>query len=99
MGFEILESITPQQIKAKPTATLRHMPFRRKDQPVKDGAKPRLILTVPTSVVISNAKTFQFLIGDGKDSGKTRLVGLTAKDANGTKPHKGCVVAIRSRLD
>lgn len=88
MPFDLLATVT--KMNAPPQATLSYVPFSRKGKH-KDDAKPRLCITVPTSVVTSKAKSFVLMIGSGEHAGKLRLVGLVTKEqqqhlSDGIKP-------------
>jgi hypothetical protein len=81
MSFAPLVTVT--KVNKPPHASLSYRPFRRKDMRQKDSDLPRLLVHVPTSVVVSDAKYFQLLVGSKENAGKMRLIGLNNKDAVG----------------
>lgn len=81
MSFEIAETETKDNM--PPTALLSYMrPKRTAKNPAKAGdydrskVKPKLIITVPTSLFIAKSLRFQLLFGTGADAGKLRLKGV-----------------------
>ena len=71
MPFDVLETAKgpPKLVKAFVT----YMRYRRKGSAPKEGALPRLTITMPTSVFISKADRFECLVGSGADAGKLRI--------------------------
>src|SRR6478672_11396416 len=85
MGFETLETVA--RGKEPPTAKVTYLRgVNRKTGKAKDGAKPMLKISVPTTVCgLAKAKTFQILIGSGNDLGKLRIGGCKS-GVEGVKP-------------
>lgn len=62
------------------TAALSYMRPKRKGEH-KKGAKPQLLISIPTSIAaISKKKFFQLRVGKDKDAGKARIVGQNVKN-------------------
>lgn len=86
MPFEVLEMLTKETM--PPMASLSYMrPQGRKS--AQGGAydrtkiKPRLLITLPTAIVIAKSPRFQVLFGTGADAGKLRVKGVKT---GGVKP-------------
>ena len=92
MPFEIAE--TESKDNMPPTALLSYMrPKGRGKAVVKGGAdydrtkvKPKLIISVPTVLVIAKSPRFVLLIGTGAEAGKLRLRGVKDGTKNSVKP-------------
>jgi hypothetical protein len=84
MPFEVVETETKDNM--PPTALISYMRARRKGGAEYDRnkVKPRLTITVPTSIFISKAERFLLLVGTGADAGKARI--KATKDKKGVKP-------------
>jgi len=74
MPFDELETIT--KANEPPTASLSYTRHHRKGQLPKEGTRPKLIVTVPAVIMISQAKLFRLFVGTGEDEGKLRLCGV-----------------------
>jgi hypothetical protein len=74
MPFEELETETKANM--PPMASLSYLTGKRKDSKNKGIMKPKLIVSLPTSIVISKCEKFVIQIGTGQDFGKLRIVGL-----------------------
>lgn len=84
MPFDDLETITKQNM--PPQATISYATTIRKNGPVKGERKPKLTISIPTTICgTSKAKAFKLQIGTAKDAGKIRIVGVPAK-APGVEP-------------
>lgn len=87
MPFDDFETITKDNM--PPVATLSYHPFRGKHGAKKD-AKPKLTITVPTTVSgVSKCARFKLQVGTGTDAGKLRVVGIPGSkptDKPGVKP-------------
>jgi hypothetical protein len=86
MPFEDLETITKANM--PPQASLSYMRQIRKGKEIdRDKVKPKLILTLPTSIVISKCEKFCIQIGSGQDFGKMRVIGMKkGVPGKGVKP-------------
>jgi hypothetical protein len=75
MPFEELETIT--RANAPPMATISYsLAQKPKGGPVKGDKKPRLVITLPTTLCgTSKSETFRLLIGTGADAGKLMIKG------------------------
>lgn len=71
-----------------PVATISYLRGTQKSKPPKPGAKPKLNITVPTSVFISKAKLFRVMLGTGEDRGKIRIMAVAENGKGGVKPHE-----------
>lgn len=87
MPFEVLETQTKDNM--PPTALISYMrPGKKKGGADFDRnkTKPRLSVTVPTSIFISKAEKFVLLVGTGADVGKARIRAAGKSDKAGIKP-------------
>lgn len=75
MAFETLETVA--RGKEPPTAKVAYLRgINRKTGKAKDGAKPCLKISIPTTVCgLAKAKAFQIQLGKGGDAGKLRISG------------------------
>lgn len=78
MPFDNLETITRDNM--PPTALISYMPSRGRGTSggkVKEGSKPRLVITLPTTVCgTAKADRWVLQLGSGNDAGKLRIKGL-----------------------
>lgn len=73
--------LTSRQRRRSPTR-----PPEKKTGPVKNDKKPKLTISIPTTLCgTSKAKAFKLQIGSGDHAGKLRIVGVPAK-AIGVEP-------------
>lgn len=86
MPFE--ELVTERKDNMAPTALISYMRGTHKDAKngtPKPGVRPKLVITVPTTICgTAKAKTFKLLLGNGDDAGKLRIMGVP--DDSGVKP-------------
>jgi len=85
MPFEVVETVTKENM--PPTVLISYMRPKRKGKDAecdRGKVKPKLTMTVPTSIFISKAETFLLLVGTGADAGKARI--KASKDKKAIKP-------------
>ena len=84
MPFELLETQTKENM--PPMASLSYLRSVRKGKEMdRAKVKPKLIVTLPTSICISKCKKFAIFVGTGADRGKVRICGLKQGAVGGVK--------------
>jgi hypothetical protein len=87
VAFHVLETQTKASMPPRATISYMRRQWKESKRPrARDEVLPALLITVPTVLITSKAKTFQLLIGNGDHAGKLRLRGL-GKGA-GIEPHE-----------
>lgn len=82
MSFEDVETITRHN--KPPEASISYMRPARKGV-TKNGAKPQLTVTIPTTVCgTAKSELFKLMVGTGENAGKIRIKGT--KEKTGIKP-------------
>lgn len=78
MAFEELETVTRGN--EPPQATVTYDYAYKKNGIRKTNAKPRLMISIPTTLCgVSKSKTFRLLVGTGDDVGKLLVRGCDAE--------------------
>jgi hypothetical protein len=91
MPFEELETINRHN--EPPMASLSYLRHVRKGNEVdRDKIKPRLIVTLPTVICISQKRHFKIMVGTGEDVGKVRIIGVDDKTATPATDFKSYLV-------
>jgi hypothetical protein len=75
MPFEVLETVTNEN--AAPTATLSYLRHIKRDNvAARARVKPKLMITVPTTLFISKKERFVLQVGTGQHKGILRICGV-----------------------
>lgn len=85
MPFEAIEFVTKHN--APPQASISYeRPERHTKKGVSTGKRPRLMISIPTTLSgVTKKEHFMLCVGTGKDAGKARITGQNVKNTKTTK--------------